>query len=95
MIWNILQALMSNKHMSLHINGTAINIFQDYTGFLAIFLFFVLDFLHVPSSCLFLMEIILALPFQIFSDSHEKISKESHSMNIHNSLEIEIAVLVG
>lgn len=74
MICNILQALMSSKHVQLHLNRTTINIFQDYTDFrrVAILLVFVFDFLCVSSSCLFITEIMLALSLQLINDAQEK-----------------------
>lgn len=60
--------------MQLHLNRTTINIFRDYTDFqrVAIFLLFLFDYLHVSSICLFIIEIMLALSFQIINDDAQE-----------------------
>lgn len=60
--------------MQLHLNRTTIHIFRDYTDFprVAILLLFLFDFPHVSSICLFIIEIMLALSFQIINDDAQE-----------------------
>lgn len=69
-----MQHITSFNVLQLHLNRTAINILQDCSDFQreAISSLFVLDFLCVSSTCLFMIEIMLGLSLQIINDAQGK-----------------------
>lgn len=81
----------------LHLNRAAINILQDCSDFQreAISLLFVLDFLRVSSTCLFMIEIMLGLSLQIINDAQGKISKEYPWLIIPNYSDTAMVALMG
>lgn len=74
-----MQHITSFNVLQLHLNRTAINILQDCSDFQreAISLLFVLDFLCVSSTCLFMIKIMLGLSLQIINDAQGKSVKNT------------------
>lgn len=74
-----MQHITSFNVLQLHLNRTAINILQDCSDFQreAISSLFVLDFFHVSSTCLFMIEIMLGLSLQIINDAQGKSAKNT------------------